>query len=451
MDLLPFLFESSIILGFSYGLYYVLLRKSRSFIFVRLFLIAALIIAVIIPFIEVKISENLAPLGTMEGGSFYALVPIYSEASPASTDQGFAWIILFAVAYFLGLSLMLFRFIRNLMRLISHAKRGECIESTHGRIVLTKEKTLPYSFFRTIFLNRTTYEKEEQVDQLLLHEGVHCRQLHSADILLVEVLKVLLWFNPFVWLLSNAMRLNHEYIADDRVQESQNSYNYQLLLINLELNNQSISLASEFNYSLTKKRLNMMNNRDNGKNAYLRTLATIPLLLALLATLTFCETEEKPAFDPGFDMEHYANDWWKPILEKHGIKPRAYNNFEFIFEMGSTNSIDENNVVSLTDAFFLIRKDESEYGILRSPLAYHNLETGTISGEEGTIETFSFLDDTPEPMGHMEMKNFTYKLVENRHNVSADYLELHEKGKEVVRGWIESFEAKDSLAIVGLD
>ncbi len=446
--MLSFVYESTVFLGCSYGFYYFFLRRSRSFKFIRFFFIAILLIAVIIPFVEIEFGSSLPLFGSVVDGGFYTLVPVHGGSTLVSTGPVFSLKSILVLTYFTGFGLMLIRFLMNLIRLIRKAKQGILVKGEHGRIVLTEENGLPYSFFRNIYINLNIYERGEEVEKLLLHEGAHCIQIHSADVLIAELLKVLLWFNPFVWLINKAIRLNHEYLADQIVLESQSQDAYQLLLINLELANQSLYLASDFNSSLTKKRLTMMNNKNAGKNMPLAKIAAIPLLLILMFILTFCEAEQNSEVDPYQSMEFIANDWWRPILEKHDITPRAYNNFEFIFEMGSTNSIDENNVVTLTDAFFLIRKDEGAYAILRSPSATHNLESGIISGEEGILESYEFYQSDPEPIGQMEMKNFKYQLVENTHDISADYLVLYEQGKEVAKGWTGSFEARDSLVVI---
>jgi len=445
--MLAFAFESTIFLGFSYGFYYFFLKRSRSFAFKRYFFLFALLLSVVIPFIEIELGGKLPLLGgTVEGG-FYTLLPLNGEGAQVEAKPVFSMNAIFLMAYITGLGLMFLRFSMNLIRLSRKAKQGIRVEGEHGRIILTKENSLPYSFFRNTFINRNIYEREDVAENFLLHEGAHCIQIHSADVLFAEFLKVLLWFNPFVWLLTKAIRLNHEYLADEAVLETVSQDKYQLSLINLELANQSIYLASDFNNSLTKSRLAMMNTKNSGRNLIFGKLAVIPLFLFLAAILTFCEGEQTPEPDQYQDMEFYANDWWRPILEKHDISPRAYNNFEFIFEMGSTNSIDENNVVTLSDAFFIIRKNESTYSILRSPMATHNLETGLISGDEGILESYDLYREDPKILDRMELINFKYQLVQNEHNVSADYIGLYESGKEVMKGWTGSLEAYDSIII----
>ncbi len=445
MDMLSFVYESTVFLGFSYVLYYVFLRRSRSFAFIRYYFLLTLLFAVIIPFIE--IGSSLPLVGGVVEAKYYTFLPVDGEVALIHTGPVFSLSAMLLLAYLMGLSLMLFRFLINLIRLARKGRLGVLMDGKPDRIFLTEEMGLPYSFFRNIYINRKIFERGEGVDKLLLHERAHCEQGHSADILFAECLKVILWFNPFVWLIAKAIRLNHEYMADEKVLETQSRNAYQLLLLNMELANQSIYLTSDFNFSLTKKRLAMMNHNNSGKKA-MGKYVVFPLFLFLVLTLTFCEGEQKSNFDPYANMEFYANDWWKPILEKHDITPRAYNNFESIFEMGSTNSIDENSVVTLTDAFFLILKNENSYAILRSPSATHNLKTGIISGAEGTLETYDLYQAAPEPTGLIEMKNFIYQLVENTHDIRADYLVLYEQGEEYMKGWTGSYEARDSLVFI---
>lgn len=445
--MLSFVYESTIILGFAYCFYILLLKKNRSFVYVRFYFLFALLLALIIPFIDIKTNYRIPVAGSGEKGMFYALLPLETEGIPGKTQSVLSLGMVIWITYFLGVLLMFVRFVSNLIRLVRKRKAGEIVKGTFGSIVLTDDYDLPHSFFRIIYMNRLLFNKSMEAEKLLLHERIHCKQVHSIDVLFVELLKVVLWFNPFIWLIANAMRLNHEYLADKEVLEAQDLHSYQLLLINLELANPSTYLASGFNYSFIKNRLAMMNNTYKGNGGILRKLAALPLFLILVAVFTFCENETDPVFVPFQSMENYANDWWKPILKKHGITPRAYNNFEYIFEMGSTNAIDENNVVSLTEAFFLIRDNESSYAIIRSPSATHDLKTGIISGGEGSLEAFDLFQEEPEPLSQMEMKNFRFQLIEQKYNISADYLVLFEHGEEKARGLSGSFAARDSLVV----
>ena len=190
-----------------------------------------------------------------------------------------------------------------------------------------------------------------------------------------------------------------------------------------------------------------MDKTNHRKNSVIGKLATLSLFLFLALVMSFCEVEQESEPDPSASMEFYANDWWKPILEKHGITQRAYNNFEYIFEMGSTNSIDADNVVTLMDAFFLFRMDENSYAILRSPLATHDLETNIISATEGSLDTYDLHQAEPEPLDHFEGKNLRFQLLKNGVHITADYMEWGPaEDRTILKGNV-SFEVRDSLVV----
>jgi len=447
MDLLSYFFESTVFLGCAYGLYYFFLKRSRSFKYVRFYLLAALLISLVIPFLKFQVHSRIPLATSVADGEFYTFLVLAGEGTSETSGHNGSPFSVFMMIYLAGVGLMLLRYSVNFIRLILKIRKGSAVRGPFGPVILTDEESLPYSFFRRIFMNRKTYESGEHLEELLLHEAVHRQQAHSADILFAELIKVIQWYNPFAWLMARAARLNHEYLADEQVLVTRDRDTYQLLLVNMELANQSNCLASDFKNSYTKKRITMMDKIDHRKNAVIGKIATLPLFLILGMVLSFCEAEQESNADPANSMEFYANDWWKPILEKHGITPGAYNNFEYIFEMGSTNSIDADNVVTLKDAFFLLRTDEGSYAILRSPLATHDLKTNIISAMEGSMSTYDLHQAEPEPLSYYEMKNFSFQLVKNGVNMTADYMEWGQTKKEkgIRKGFNASFEARDSL------
>jgi hypothetical protein len=252
-------------------------------------------------------------------------------------------------------------------------------------------------------------QEKGQIDyELIIHEQAHCQQYHSIDILFIEIIKIIFWFNPIIWILKKEMQLNHEYLADTKVLQTKSLKSYQDILLNLVFRNNSTYLASNFNYSLTKKRLIMMTKNNSSMKSMVRKITIVPLVLILAITLTFSQENVSKESLMNFDTE-----WWYPILEKHNIEPKAFNSFEYVFEMGSSNSI-ENRVVTLKDALFIVKRDNDEYTIIKSPLAYHNLDKNIIKGEKGTYETYNFSDKELKPLKVLEMKQFMYEI-DNSH------------------------------------
>jgi N-acetylmuramoyl-L-alanine amidase len=118
---------------------------------------------------------------------------------------------------------------------------------------------------------------------LYTHELVHVNQKHTIDILFIEVLKVFFWFNPLFIFYKKAIQLNHEFLADEEIVKTYNNVPfYQNLLLQKSSNIQTIYLASNLNYLVTKKRLIMMTKSTSRKIAILKKIAIIPILTVLV-------------------------------------------------------------------------------------------------------------------------------------------------------------------------
>ena len=407
--MIAFILESTICLFFSYGFYHLVLRHLKTFSFNRYYLLFSILFSLVIPFIEIRVGFN-TPVGQgLNGLGFTTGELIQGEAISGTPVRVFSVELMVKFLYGVVTAIFFVRFLVNIVKILWKIRASVPAMDLKARICLVEEQTLPYSFFNRIVVNRIEFENDLIDTELLFHEQAHCSQNHSVDIIAIELLKTVLWFNPFVWLFKNVIQINHEYMADHTVVTTNNRDRYQHILVNLALRNSSTYLASDFNYSLTKKRLMMMTIKNARDHAAIKRIAAIPLFLILAAVLTFCEKDKTDVVNPDDNVVYIANDWWKPILLKHDITPRAYNNFEYIFEMGSTNSI-SNGIVTLKDAFFLIKNGGDDYTIIRSPLAYHDLETNTISGAECTVEVYDPDKGGLEPIGIMDMYIFKYHI-----------------------------------------
>jgi bla regulator protein BlaR1 len=168
---------------------------------------------------------------------------------------------------------------------------------------LIPEQIIPHSFFKYIFFNKAEYVTEGINKQLLLHELTHVRQRHSLDIMFIELLKIIFWFNPMFILYKRAIQLNHEFLADDGVLTAYIDLNtYQHLLLSKAGFSNMLNLTSNFNYSITKKRLLMMTTTTSTLRAMLKGIALVPLMLALIFAL--CLKENADAQTPVQTKSH---------------------------------------------------------------------------------------------------------------------------------------------------
>ena len=389
--MITFFIKSTACLIVLYGFYHIFLRHQKILLFNRFYLIFSLVFSMIIPLIVIPVKSNFPINNTLEKITLTTGQLIQGEAIIENSHPIFTLQNILTALFITISSILMIRFALNIFRISRKILKSKKLDYSKTSLVFVKERTLPYSFFRYIFVNQADYENGKIEKELLMHEEAHCLQYHSIDIIIIELLNIFFWFNPAIWLFRKSILLNHEYYADNKVLTYKDPIDYQQLLLNILLRNNSNYLVSNFKYSFIKSRINMMTKSNPLHNSILRKFSAISLFLVVAITLTFSQEIKK--IDPGMNFE---NEWWTPILKKHNIIPSGFNNFEKVFEMGTTNSI-KDRVITLENAFILVKIDANEYRIIKSPLAYHDLNKNIIEAEEGTIETFSFNSEDINP------------------------------------------------------
>jgi len=150
---------------------------------------------------------------------------------------------------------------------------------------------VPHTFFNYIFFNKNRFESDEIPKEVVLHETTHANEKHSFDILLIEILCIVFWFNPLLYFLRHSVKLNHEFLADRSVlKQGANTTQYQKTLLAYSSNAASPQLANAINYSFIKKRFKVMQTHTSKKGALIRGLLMIPILT--LTIYGFSEREE---------------------------------------------------------------------------------------------------------------------------------------------------------------
>jgi TonB family protein len=293
-----------------FGLYWFLLRKEKLFVFNRFFLLAAVVFSLIVPFVSIQVHFNVTPRVIETLPVYNNITQIAPEVSKisyldGSSDQPvtkssslkspFTLPFVLIAFYIIGVMLFLFRFSRNIYK-ITHKSRQSDIDNYRGyRVVLTDDKTGPYCFFRNIFLNKDDYKNGKIDPNLLDHELVHVRQLHSIDIILIEIVKILYWFNPIYVLYERAIRINHEYLADNGVIAKEPDVDrYMGILINFVSTLRNIPLTSGSLLSYTKNRIVMIQRiKSNIRINAVRITAVLSLGTFLLLILSFKESHRE--------------------------------------------------------------------------------------------------------------------------------------------------------------
>jgi hypothetical protein len=170
-----------------------------------------------------------------------------------------------------------------------------------GRIhhVLLQELVAPHTFFSYIFLNRKHYKDQKIPKEVFWHEETHAIQKHSLDILLLELLQIIFWFNPLVYWAKHLVKLNHEFLADQTVINKGAAPNYyQNMLLTFSTsdsyrNATTPTLANAIHYSSIKKRIVIMKTQTSKKAMWLKSVLLLPLMVLLLFSFSSTHIVQK--------------------------------------------------------------------------------------------------------------------------------------------------------------
>ncbi len=268
-------------MGILLGVYYLLLEREKMHRFNRYYLLFSIVFSLALPLVIIPIYVEAEIVPEM----MYNTQPVTPNVvTPITKTINYFPIVLWSL-YGLITTLLLLRYISNIATFKRKASLGTVISYDNAKLVLIEEKVLPHTFLNYIFINREDYEQRTIEAELFTHELTHVRQKHTLDILFIEILKTIFWFNPFLYLYGRSIRLNHEFLADEKVvKTTQNVISYQTILLE-KTSGTTIAFASNLTFSLTKKRLLMMTKTTTRTKAILLKTAVAPILIILLALL----------------------------------------------------------------------------------------------------------------------------------------------------------------------
>lgn len=275
-------------------LYYWVLEKEKMLIFNRFYLLFSILFSALAPLFAFEVSLFSQTPELLKTGNNYPFTPPnFSETvyfSPStlpsqSTESIDFWWIFYGV-----ITLFFFaRLAKNLYSFWLTIRKNSITQNNQLKFVLLPQDTIPYSFGNYVFVNKNQFENGAIESEILVHEEAHIRQRHSFDIVFVELMLAIAWWNPTLWLYRKAIMLNHEFLADDWViKKSVNVAGYQQLLLHKITQNNRVRFASSFNYLITKKRFTMMTKITSALRMYALKVATVALFMVLL--LVFGDT-----------------------------------------------------------------------------------------------------------------------------------------------------------------
>ena len=278
-----------------YLLYAVVFRRDTFIRLRRYYLLSAIVFSLVYPFFSVNALSELYTFPQHRQTVEATVVlgePTMTVLEEDANDFSVPWKNIGIAALALGTLFFAARLVWQLISILK-IRRGSPREIISGYAIYQVNAPItPFSFFGWIFIHANAHS-EEELRQILLHEGTHARQWHSADVMLIELLCVLFWWNPAVWLMKREITINLEYLADnDVLQHGISSKEYQYHLLKLTYRETAVQIVNNFNVSQLKQRIMMMNKSKSPTQKLARYLSVLPLAL-LLITLNSCLNKEK--------------------------------------------------------------------------------------------------------------------------------------------------------------
>ena len=295
-SLLYYLIQVTAASGILYGYYHFVLRNKKFHHYNRFYLLAAVLISMLIPFLNIPIyfSEKDGPSVVFQTLNAISSDDVYvdiNNPAPAGltihaktnwlTWQNLSWCFYVLVS---SLALIKIAFSLKRIRLIIRRNVVEQLDNIH--FVNTDEPGTPFSFFRWLFWNRNIELSSEKGEQVFRHELFHIRQKHSWDIVFMELITVVFWINPFYHLLKKELKAIHEFVADEFATKVNEKWKYAELLLMQALNTQNHLLNPFFNNQI-KRRIAMITSSTKPSYQYLRKVMVLPIAVIVVTLFAF--------------------------------------------------------------------------------------------------------------------------------------------------------------------
>ena len=292
-----YVIKAAITLALLYSCFFIFLSKETFHRFNRCMLVGIMLVSLVMPMFHFT-TEHPTTLNEevyqMQNYIQHDTAPIIVTAQQA---QGITWIQALTWIYMAGVVLMLILTLVQATSLIRFMSSGVRHTDSQGNtVILHNNDVPPFSIFRYIVMSVKDYESCRQY--ILTHEQEHIRLGHTYDLLLLQGMKTLMWFNPFIWFLSRDLKAVHEYEADQAViNQGIDAKSYQQLLVMKVVGNRLQPFTNNLNHGSLKKRIVMMYQKPSNRWLMLKALCAIPV--AALTINTFATPIET---DPVEDM-----------------------------------------------------------------------------------------------------------------------------------------------------
>ncbi|MDX5346221.1 MAG: M56 family metallopeptidase [Hymenobacteraceae bacterium] len=287
---IEYLLQSGLSVSLLYLFYRLVLANRKNLQLNRFFLLFGLLFSLIIPLVQVKMPAGAALPAALPANLLPELVlrKVQAEAQEFSVFKVLFW------AYGTGVLVLLLRFLGQLFSLFRLQKNSVSTEKYQGITVVKVNKPVqPFSFGSRVFLYSKANLAEDSQKIILEHELVHVRQWHTLDVVVAELVAVLHWYNPVVWLYKNSLRDVHEFLADQSAVRSAKSISdYSRHILSQAMFTDTYALTHTLFNSQLKKRVMMMNQKTSTRHAFARAGMALSFVFVLFYCIA-CNTADE--------------------------------------------------------------------------------------------------------------------------------------------------------------
>ncbi|MDR6845697.1 M56 family metallopeptidase [Flavobacterium granuli] len=420
--MIPYILYTALILSACLAFYKLLLQKETFFRLNRFVLLGCMVLAFILPLLPVPQQLSLrkdtaekhivvAKATADKSQVMEVKSPPVQEVFVEQTKQTFdvdlllQWMV---YLYWFGVFIFALNFLMQACVLLYRAYSLSAIQDGKFRIVEITGDKAPCSFANNIFINPEKYEWETYT-QILQHEKIHIEQKHTIDLLLSEVVLIFQWFNPFAWQWRKALESNLEFLTDNEMlqQDTVEKESYQFSLLKVAAPHFPLSLTTNYNQSLIKKRIIMMNSKKSSVHTTWKYFFLLPLLV-----LFACLFNQPVAQGQNLNLKDESKEANEHSTIQNGLETEGSwfavikgNTVNIQFRNGEENN--SSSTFQLSELKGLTKDMKGEFTLTREA-GTMNFQ-GKFEGNNG-MGTYKFIAD----------KNFTKEMAQEGVTVAND-------------------------------
>jgi len=293
-NFLIYLGKVSVAVAAFFLIYLLLYRSQKQFRFNRFFLLGAFGVSFFLPLLTFTVVRTVFQPAVMLPANDEAVV---QQVAILSETDSFRYEKVLFVIYWMGGFFFMLRLLAGNLKAFSIVRKSR-IEILLGKTVSISEADIhPFTFFGRVVMARETLS-HPSLALILQHESVHVDEKHTFDILLSELLFLLQWYNPFAWLIRDAIKNNLEFRADQQVVRGGNMQAYQLAMVSLADKKGVTPFLTALNGNDLKNRIIMMKKKTENRYTLVKQLAVLPLLAILTMGLANREVKFETISSP---------------------------------------------------------------------------------------------------------------------------------------------------------